>query len=74
MKEFLPILRSSALFSGISESKLAAMLSCLDTRTEDFPKDAFLLRAGDAADSVGLVMSGGAMMKIVTTEIARIIL
>ena len=29
MKEFFPVLRSSQLFSGISEEELAAMLSCL---------------------------------------------
>ena len=62
MEEFLSVLRSSSLFSGISESELAAMLSCLDTRTERFPKDAFLLRAGDTADSVGLVLSGSVLV------------
>jgi len=58
----LSVLRSSSLFSGISESELTAMLSCLDTRTERFSKDAFLLRAGDTADSVGLVLSGSVLV------------
>ena len=58
MKDFLPILRSSQLFSGISESELAAMLSCLRAEKKDFPKEAFLLRAGDTADSIGLVLAG----------------
>ncbi len=58
----MSVLRSSSLFSGISESELTAMLSCLDTRTERFPKDAFLLRAGDTADSVGLVLSGSVLV------------
>ena len=62
MEEFLSVLRSSSLFSGISESELTAMLSCLDTRTERFPKDAFLLRVGDTADSVGLVLSGSVLV------------
>ena len=58
MKEFLPIIRSSTLFSGISEEELTAMLTCLETKTESFPKDTFLLRAGDTAESIGLVLSG----------------
>ncbi len=34
------------------------MLSCLEARREAFPKDAFLLRTGDTAESVGIVLSG----------------
>ena len=62
MKEFLPIIRSSTLFLGISEEELTAMLSCLDTKTESFPKDTFLLRAGDTAESIGLVLSGSVLI------------
>lgn len=51
MKEFFPIIRSSQLFSGVSEEELTAMLSCLETRRESFPKDALLLRIGDTADA-----------------------
>ena len=38
------------------------MLSCLDTKTESFLKDAFLLRAGDTAESIGLVLSGNVLI------------
>ena len=62
MKEFLPIIRSSTLFSGISEEELTAMLTCLETKTESFPKDTFLLRAGDTAESIGLVLSGSVLI------------
>ena len=62
MKEFLPVIRSSSLFSGISETELAAMLSCLETREECFPKDPFLLRTGDTAESIGLVLSGSVLV------------
>ena len=51
MKEFLPVIRSSGLFCGISEEELSAMLSCLDTRKRSFPKDSFLLRVGDTEES-----------------------
>ena len=62
MQEFFSIIRSSPLFSGISESELAAMLTCLDAKQENFPKDAFLLRAGDTAESIGLVLSGSVLV------------
>ncbi len=58
MKDYLSVLLSSQLFSGISENELTAMLSCLDTRIEDFPREAFMLRAGDAVESIGIVLSG----------------
>ena len=62
MKEYPQIIRSSTLFSGISEEELTAMLSCLGAKTGSFPKDTFLLRAGDTAESVGLVLSGSVLI------------
>lgn len=62
MKEFFPILRSSSLFSGVSEEELAAMLSCLDTRIEAFPKEAFVLCTGDTVESIGIVLSGSVLV------------
>ena len=58
MEEFLSVLKSSTLFSGIEEKEISAMLSCLAARKEDFPKGAFLLHAGDSTDSIGLVVAG----------------
>lgn len=62
MKEYFSVLRSAPLFAGVSEEELAAMLTCLDARAERFPKDAFLLRAGDAAESIGLVLAGSVLV------------
>ena len=62
MKDYFPILRSASLFSGVSEEELAAMLSCLDTRMEAFPKEAFVLRTGDTVESIGIVLSGSVLV------------
>ena len=62
MKEFLSILQSSKLFSDISKNELTAILSCLDAKKVDFPKEAFVLRAGESVKSVGLVLSGSVMI------------
>ena len=62
MKEFFPVLHMAALFSGISDEELAAMLSCLGARIDTFPKGSRLLRAGDAVEDVGLVLAGSALI------------
>ena len=58
MKEFFPVLHTAALFSGISDDELAAMLSCLGARIDTFPKGSRLLRAGEQVEEVGLVLAG----------------
>ena len=67
MKEFFPVIRSAQLFSGISEEELTAMLSCLGAEKKSFPKEAFVLRAGDTAEAIGLVLAG--MVLIVQEDI-----
>ncbi len=62
MKDFLSVIRSSQLFSGISGEELSAMLACLHAEQKDFPKEAFVLRSGDRAESIGLVLSGSVLI------------
>ena len=62
MENYFSVLRSSQLFSGVSEDELAAMLSCLDAKKESFPKGAFLLRAGDTTEAIGVVLSGNVLI------------
>ena len=62
MNNFLSVIRSAPLFSGVSEDELTAMLACLNAETREFPKDAFILRAGDTAESIGLVLSGSVLV------------
>lgn len=47
MKEMLSVLRTSGIFSGISEEETEKMLHCLEVRPETFQKDEYILRAGD---------------------------
>lgn len=58
MQNFLSVLCRAGLFEGVAEAELPALLSCLGARRASFPKDAFLLRAGDAAGAIGLVLAG----------------
>lgn len=38
------------------------MLSCLDTRMENFTKEAFVLRTGETVESIGIVLSGSVLV------------
>ena len=58
MKDFLHIIRSAPLFSGVSDTELTAMLACLKAEKKSFPKEAFVLQAEDTAASIGLVLLG----------------
>jgi CRP/FNR family cyclic AMP-dependent transcriptional regulator len=62
MREYLPVIRSSRLFSGLGNDELTAVLGCLRAEERDFPKDAFILHAGDTAKAVGLVLSGSVLI------------
>ena len=62
MKEFFSILAASPLFSGVTENELDAMLTCLAAKTEQFPKDVFLLHPGDTVEEIGMVLSGCALV------------
>lgn len=62
MKNFLPVIRSSGLFIGIAEVEISEMLSCLEAKQESFSKGTFLLRVGDTTESIGLILSGGALV------------
>ena len=62
MKDFLPVIRSSQLFSGISEAEIIAMLSCLEAKKEEYSKETLILRAGDTTNSLGLVLKGSVLV------------
>ncbi len=58
MKRYLNVIRQSPLFSGINESDLDGLLSCLSSRMKSYSRDGFVLHTGDRADYVGLVLAG----------------
>lgn len=52
------LLTHTMLFHGAGQEELSSMLQCLDGRTRSFSKGTYILRAGETADSVGMVLSG----------------
>lgn len=62
MEEYFAILKKSRLFSGIHEEEFRDVLSCLDAKVKSYKKDEFLLRAGDTANFVGMILSGSVII------------
>lgn len=61
-EEALPVLRGSAIFAGISDGEIAAMLGCLGAGVREYGKGEFVLRSGDRAESMGLLLSGSVLV------------
>ena len=62
MENFLPVILTSQLFSGIKRPEASAMLRCLEGKVFSYQKGAFILSSGDTTESLGLLLSGNAMI------------
>lgn len=62
MKKFFKIIKNAAVFSGVTDNEIEAMLDCLGAKEETFAKSQYILREGDAPDLLGLVLSGSALI------------
>lgn len=62
MDEYLPVLKKSSLFAGVQADEISAMLKCLSARLKHFKKEEFIIRSGDYVRSVGMVVSGTALI------------
>ena len=58
MKEFVPVLKRTKLFSGVGEDDITALLSCLGARLHTFKKGEYVLRQGEHLDDI-LVLAEG---------------
>ncbi len=62
MKEYLEIIKGSALFMGISETEIVTALDCLDAEKKGFLKDSFIFTVEDKVESIGILLSGSAQI------------
>lgn len=58
MENFLDVLADCPLFARISPADLPGMLACLQARPATFARGETVLHAGNAAEQVGVVLSG----------------
>lgn len=60
MKKYIPIIKKTRLFAGISIGETESMLSCLDARMKQFKKGELVLRAGTHLCDI-LVLAEGSL-------------
>lgn len=58
MKKYIPVLKRSQLFAGVSEEEIAAMLSCLDARLKTYQKGETVFRQGEYLSCIMVLVEG----------------
>ena len=58
MKEFVPVLKRTKLFSGVGDDDISTMLSCLEARLLTYKKSEYVLRQGEHLSDI-LVLAEG---------------
>lgn len=58
MKKYIPILKKTQMFLGVSEEEIVSMLSCLGARLFYYKKDEYVLREGDIISDVTVLLEG----------------
>lgn len=58
MKKYIEILKRTQLFSGVSDTEISAMLSCLQTKLLTFQKGDYVFREGERIDNITVLVKG----------------
>ena len=58
MKNFIPILEKTQLFSGVNPQDIESLLTCLGAKLRLFDKGAYVLRQGDLVGDIMVLVSG----------------
>lgn len=56
----LKLLKKTALFEGMAEEEISAMLTCLSAREKRYEKGTYIYRTGDVTGQLGVVLEGSA--------------
>ncbi|MBR4341895.1 MAG: Crp/Fnr family transcriptional regulator [Lachnospiraceae bacterium] len=58
MKKYIEILKRTQLFSGVSDTEISAMLSCLQAKLLTFQKGDYVFREGERIDNITVLVKG----------------
>ena len=58
MKKYLPILKNSPFFKGLTDNEIISILHCVNATTIYRKRGSYIFRAGDSTEVMGLVVSG----------------
>ena len=59
MKKYLPILRNSPFFKGLTDNEILSILHCVNATIISKERNSYIFRAGDSTEVMGLVLSVG---------------
>ena len=58
MKDFVPVLKKTRLFSGVGDEEISTMLSCLGASLFTYKKGEFVLRQGEHLSNILVLVEG----------------
>jgi len=58
MKKYIPVLKHTQLFAGVTEDEIGSMLGCLDARMQSFAKGEYVFRQSEHISSLTVLVSG----------------
>ena len=63
MEKYLPILRNSPFFKGLSDNEILSILYCVNATVISKERASYIFRAGDSTAVMGLVVSGCVLVR-----------
>ena len=58
MNKYLPVLKNSSIFSGISETEITALSGCMLTAVRRYKKGDYIFRQGDRLECITILLDG----------------
>ncbi len=58
MKKYIPILKKTRLFAGVSDDEIVAMLSCLDAGLHEYKKGEYVFSQGECLNHIMVLVEG----------------
>ena len=55
MKKYLPVLRNSSFFKGLTDEEILSILHCVEATAVSKERDSYIFRAADSTEVMGLV-------------------
>ena len=56
MEKYLPILRNSPFFKGLTDNEILSILHCVNETAVSKERDSYIFREGDSNEVMGLVV------------------
>jgi len=58
MREFIPVLKNTQMFSGVNEEEISSMLGCLNATLKRYEKGSYIFRQGEHISSIAVLVKG----------------